>query len=178
MALGSSAYPDFCMAGKTMDILWQRLGGTPLAKIKLGNELEGQAKSVRDWQVWQTCKWKRHVFIAAMGSLKVRSTRGLPTACLLTCVQRTALETLQEFCTPFPTSWEGSKYWFSRNGIHMFFLLFLWRSALSLYIFLFCSHSLFYELCCRFCSWFHVIFYIWYYTCLIRGNSLLLFFAF
>ena len=56
MALGSSAYPDFCMAGNTMDTLWQRLGAVPLAKIQLGNELEGQAKSVRDWQVCKTGK--------------------------------------------------------------------------------------------------------------------------
>ena len=34
-----------------MDTLWQRLGATPLAKIQLGNELDGQAQAVRDWQV-------------------------------------------------------------------------------------------------------------------------------
>ena len=51
MALGSSAYPDFCKAGKTMDTLWRRLGAVPLTKIQLGNELDGQAKSIRDWQV-------------------------------------------------------------------------------------------------------------------------------
>lgn len=51
MALGSTAYPDFCMAGRNMDTLWQRLGATPLAKIQLGNELDGQAQAVRDWQV-------------------------------------------------------------------------------------------------------------------------------
>eukprot|EP00904_Undaria_pinnatifida_P005299 jgi/Undpi1/189/HiC_scaffold_1.g00186.m1 len=50
MALGSTAYPDFCMAGRNMDTLWQRLGATPLAKIQLGNELDGQAQAVRDWQ--------------------------------------------------------------------------------------------------------------------------------
>ena len=61
MALGSSAYPEFCKAGKTMDALWQRLGATPLAKIQLGNELEGQAKSVRDWQVWQHEEQRRLV---------------------------------------------------------------------------------------------------------------------
>ncbi|CAN0396034.1 unnamed protein product, partial [Hapterophycus canaliculatus] len=51
MALGSSAYPDFCKAGKDMDSEWTRLGAKALTKIQLGNELDGQAQSVRDWQV-------------------------------------------------------------------------------------------------------------------------------
>lgn len=51
MALGSSAYPDYCNAGKDIDKALTRLGAEALAKIQLGNELEGQAESVREWQV-------------------------------------------------------------------------------------------------------------------------------
>ena len=50
MAIGSSAYPDFCMAGKDMDTLWCHLGAQQLYKIQLGNELDGQPQAVRDWQ--------------------------------------------------------------------------------------------------------------------------------
>ena len=51
MALGSSAYPDYCKAGKDMDQAFTRLGAKALVKIQLGNELDGQLQSVRDWQV-------------------------------------------------------------------------------------------------------------------------------
>jgi len=51
MALGSSAYPDYCNAGKDMDTALTRLGAQALAEVHLGNELEGQTRSVREWQV-------------------------------------------------------------------------------------------------------------------------------
>eukprot|EP00752_Nemacystus_decipiens_P005386 g4883.t1 len=50
MALGSSAYPDYCQAGKDMDQAFARLGAKALVKIQLGNELDGQLQSVREWQ--------------------------------------------------------------------------------------------------------------------------------
>jgi len=51
MGLGSSAYPDYCNAGKDVDRALNRLGAQALAEIRLGNELDGQAQSVREWQV-------------------------------------------------------------------------------------------------------------------------------
>ena len=51
MALGSSAYPNFCNAGKTMDELLHRLGAERLCDLHLGDAVHGQAQSVRDWQV-------------------------------------------------------------------------------------------------------------------------------
>lgn len=51
MALGSSAYPDYCKAGKDTDHAFGRLGAKALVKIQLGNELDGQLQSVREWQV-------------------------------------------------------------------------------------------------------------------------------
>lgn len=51
MALGSSAYPDYCKAGKDIDQAFARLGAKALVKIQLGNELDGQLQSVREWQV-------------------------------------------------------------------------------------------------------------------------------
>lgn len=51
MALGSSAYPDYCNAGKDVDRVFNRLGARALGEVCLGNELDGQAQSVREWQV-------------------------------------------------------------------------------------------------------------------------------
>lgn len=51
MALGSSAYPDVCKAGKDMDRAFTRLGAEPLSAVQFGDELDGQAQSVREWQV-------------------------------------------------------------------------------------------------------------------------------
>ena len=51
MALGSSAYPDFCMAGRRMDALLCQLGAEQMCVAKLGDELDAQAQSVAEWQV-------------------------------------------------------------------------------------------------------------------------------
>lgn len=51
MALGSSSYPNFCEAGKDMDREFTRLGAKAISETVLGDELEGQADMVEDWQV-------------------------------------------------------------------------------------------------------------------------------
>lgn len=50
MALGSSAYPNLCAAGKTMDMLFHGLGAKRLCRLQLGDEINNQAESVNTWQ--------------------------------------------------------------------------------------------------------------------------------
>lgn len=50
MALGSSAYPNLCAAGKTMDMLLHDLGAKRLCGLQLGDEINNQAESVHTWQ--------------------------------------------------------------------------------------------------------------------------------
>ena len=48
-ALGSTAYPNFCEFGHTIDSIFQKLGGEEVYPIGEGDELNEQETSFKEW---------------------------------------------------------------------------------------------------------------------------------
>ena len=58
-ALGSTAYPNFCEFGHTVDDIFKKLGGEEVYPIGEGDELNEQEKSFTEWA--QHC-FKANIF--------------------------------------------------------------------------------------------------------------------